>query len=54
VALLDGRLLKDRSAAFELFRKSYKRNAAIEDNKAVRGRCATFVSGSHLNGTAPV
>lgn len=35
-ALLDGKVLKDRAAAFELFRKSYKRNAAIEDNKAVR------------------
>ena len=35
-ALLDGKVLKDRTAAFELFRKSYKRNAAIEDNKAVR------------------
>lgn len=33
--LLDVRVLKDRSAAFELFRKSYRRNAAIEDNKAV-------------------
>jgi kinesin family member 6/9 len=34
--LLDVSILKDRSQAFELFRKSYRRNAAIEDNKAVR------------------
>ena len=33
-SLLDVSVLKDRTAAFELFRKSYKRSAAIEDNKA--------------------
>ena len=35
-ALLDVAVLKDRSKAFDLFRRSYRRNQAIEDNKAVR------------------
>ena len=33
-ALLDISVLKDRSKAFELFRRSYRKNQAIEDNKA--------------------
>lgn len=32
-ALLDTRLLADRHAAFEAFRKSYKQGGVIEDNK---------------------
>ena len=35
-ALLDVGVLRDRNQAFEVFRKSYHRNAAIEGNKAVR------------------
>lgn len=35
-ALLDVSVLRDRNQAFEVFRKSYHRNAAIEGNKAVR------------------
>lgn len=36
--LLDLNALSDRNRAFELFRKSYRRNAAIESSKAVRSR----------------
>jgi kinesin family protein 6/9 len=34
--LLDVSVLQDRNRAFELFRKSYRRNAAIENSTAVR------------------
>lgn len=36
--LLDLGALSDRNRAFEMFRKSYRRNAAIETSKAVRTR----------------
>jgi kinesin family member 6/9 len=36
VDLTDLSILRDRNRAFELFRKSYRRNAAIEDHKLVR------------------
>lgn len=35
-ALLDLSALSDRNRAFEMFRKSYRRNAAIESSKSVR------------------
>ena len=34
-ALIDPAVLADRGRAFELFRKSYRKNEAIEDNKAL-------------------
>jgi kinesin family member 6/9 len=36
--LLDVAVLRDRNHAFELFRKSYRRNAAIENSTSVRSR----------------